>query len=169
MRVCRWSVWRRAIQAREARSATPPDVIAAAISFVWIAVASVWAEISAPAVEVAMKNTKKLAFSALMAALGVSFMYIGALLEVLDLSTAALASICVMLVLTEPYGVEKANRMRALILSVKGGLNPSACGIHAAQIHKRILERIEVSLVVNVRFRRLIARTATISTIARKA
>ncbi len=48
-----------------------------------------------------MKNTKKLAFSALMAALGVSFMYIGALLEVLDLSTAALASICVMLVLTE--------------------------------------------------------------------
>lgn len=48
-----------------------------------------------------MKNTKKLAFSALMAALGITFMYAGALLEVLDLSTAALASICVMLVLTE--------------------------------------------------------------------
>ncbi|MBQ5390576.1 MAG: hypothetical protein IIU58_06695 [Clostridia bacterium] len=48
-----------------------------------------------------MKNTKKLAFSALMAALGVACMYMGALFEVLDLSTAAIASICVMLVLTE--------------------------------------------------------------------
>lgn len=48
-----------------------------------------------------MKNTKKLAFSALMAALGVALMYVGALFEVLDLSTAAMASICVMLVLTE--------------------------------------------------------------------
>lgn len=51
-----------------------------------------------------MKNTKKLAFSALMSALGVAFMYTGAMLEVLDLSTAALASICVMLVLTELGG-----------------------------------------------------------------
>lgn len=51
-----------------------------------------------------MKNTKKLAFAALMSALGVAFMYAGAMLEVLDLSTAALASICVLLVLTEIGG-----------------------------------------------------------------
>ena len=39
-----------------------------------------------------------------MAALGVACMYVGALFEVLDLSTAALASICVLLVLTELGG-----------------------------------------------------------------
>ena len=48
-----------------------------------------------------MKNTKKLTFSAIISALAVSVMYIGAVLEVLDLSTAALASICVLLILTE--------------------------------------------------------------------
>lgn len=51
-----------------------------------------------------MKNTKKLAFSSLMVALGVAFMYVGALFEVLDISTAALASVCVLLVLTELGG-----------------------------------------------------------------
>ena len=51
-----------------------------------------------------MKNTKKLAFASLMSALGVAFMYVGALFEVLDLSTAAIASICVLLVLTELGG-----------------------------------------------------------------
>lgn len=39
-----------------------------------------------------------------MSALGVAFMYVGALFEVLDLSTAAIASICVLLVLTELGG-----------------------------------------------------------------
>lgn len=48
-----------------------------------------------------MKNTKRLAFAALMAALGVVFMYVGALFEILDISTSAMASICVLLVLTE--------------------------------------------------------------------
>ncbi|MBQ6892716.1 MAG: hypothetical protein IJN48_00780 [Clostridia bacterium] len=48
-----------------------------------------------------MKNTKKLTFSAIISALAVAVMYIGVMLEVLDLSMAALASICVMLVLTE--------------------------------------------------------------------
>lgn len=47
------------------------------------------------------KSTKKLTFSAIISALAVAIMYVGALIEVLDLSTAALASICVMLVLTE--------------------------------------------------------------------
>ena len=47
------------------------------------------------------KNTKKLTFSAIISALAVAVMYIGALLDVLDLSTAALASICVLLILTE--------------------------------------------------------------------
>lgn len=51
-----------------------------------------------------MQKTKKLSFAALMSALGVAFMYGGAMLEVLDLSTAALASICVMLVLVEIGG-----------------------------------------------------------------
>lgn len=51
-----------------------------------------------------MRKTKKLAFSALMSALGVAFMYAGAVFEVLDLSTAALASICVLLVYTELGG-----------------------------------------------------------------
>lgn len=48
-----------------------------------------------------MRNTKKLSLAALMSALGVAFMYGSAMLEVLVLSTAALASICVMLVLVE--------------------------------------------------------------------
>ncbi len=48
-----------------------------------------------------MRNTKKLSFAALMSALGVAFMYGGAMLEVFDLSTAALASICVTLTLVE--------------------------------------------------------------------
>lgn len=51
-----------------------------------------------------MKNTKKLAFASLLSALGVAFMYVGALFEVLDMSTAAIASICVLLVLTELGG-----------------------------------------------------------------
>ena len=48
-----------------------------------------------------MKNTKKLTFSAILSALAVAIMYIGAMLEVFELSAAALASICVLLVLTE--------------------------------------------------------------------
>ena len=48
-----------------------------------------------------MKNTKKLTFSAVLSALAVAIMYIGTALEVLDLSTAAIASICVMVILTE--------------------------------------------------------------------
>lgn len=48
-----------------------------------------------------MKNTKKLTFSAILSALAVAIMYIGAMLEVMDLSTAALASIFVMVILTE--------------------------------------------------------------------
>lgn len=48
-----------------------------------------------------MKNTKKLTFSAILSALAVAIMYIGAMLEVLDLSTAAISSMCVMLVLIE--------------------------------------------------------------------
>lgn len=48
-----------------------------------------------------MKKTKKLVFSAILSALAVVFMYIGALFDVLDLSVAALASMCVALVLVE--------------------------------------------------------------------
>ena len=48
-----------------------------------------------------MKNTKKLTFSAVLSALAVAIMYVGSMLDVLDMSTAALASICVMIILTE--------------------------------------------------------------------
>ena len=48
-----------------------------------------------------MKNTKKLAFSAIIASLAVVFLYIGALFDVLDLSVAALASLCVLWVMVE--------------------------------------------------------------------
>ena len=48
-----------------------------------------------------MKNTKKLTFSAVLSSLAVAIMYIGAVFEVMDLSTAALASIFVMVILTE--------------------------------------------------------------------
>lgn len=48
-----------------------------------------------------MKNTKKLTFSAVISSLAVAIMYIGSVLDVLDMSTAALASICVMIILTE--------------------------------------------------------------------
>ena len=48
-----------------------------------------------------MKHTKKIAFSAILAALAVVFLYAGALLDVMDLSAAGAASLCVMLVLYE--------------------------------------------------------------------
>ena len=48
-----------------------------------------------------MKNTKKLAFSAIISSLAVVFLYIGALFDVLDLSVAALASLCVLWVMVE--------------------------------------------------------------------
>lgn len=48
-----------------------------------------------------MKNTKKLAFSAIISSLAVVFLYIGALFDVLDLSVAALASLCVLWVMAE--------------------------------------------------------------------
>ena len=47
------------------------------------------------------KNTKKLTFSAVLSALAVAIMYIGSILDVLDLSTAALASMGVMVILVE--------------------------------------------------------------------
>lgn len=48
-----------------------------------------------------MKNTKRLALAAIMSALGAVIMYLGCLFEILDLSTAAIASMCVLLVLVE--------------------------------------------------------------------
>ena len=47
------------------------------------------------------KQTKKLAFSAILSALAVVFLYLGALLDILDLSTATAASFCVAIVLCE--------------------------------------------------------------------
>ena len=46
-------------------------------------------------------RTKKIAFSAIVTALAVVFLYAGALFDVLDLSAAALASICVLWIMAE--------------------------------------------------------------------
>ena len=46
-------------------------------------------------------RTKKIAFSAIVTALAVVFLYVGALFDVLDLSAAALASICVLWIMAE--------------------------------------------------------------------
>ena len=48
-----------------------------------------------------MKETKKLTISAMTVALGVVFMVVGAVFEVLDLSTAVLASLLVVFIYIE--------------------------------------------------------------------
>ena len=50
-----------------------------------------------------MRGTKKLTLSAMLVALGVIFLGIGALLEVLDISMAVIASLCVIIAIIE-YG-----------------------------------------------------------------
>lgn len=54
-----------------------------------------------------MKKSKKMAISAIMSALGVALLYIGSLFEVLDISAACIASLVIMLVLTE-FGIVSA-------------------------------------------------------------
>ena len=64
-----------------------------------------------------MKNTKKTAISAIMASLGVVFLYVGSLLEVLDLSSACIASICVLFCLTE-LGIPSAIGVYAVVTTL---------------------------------------------------
>ena len=47
------------------------------------------------------KLTKKLAFTAVLSALAVVILYLGAILDILDLSAAAIASLCVLFLLCE--------------------------------------------------------------------
>lgn len=66
-------------------------------------------------------HTKKLAFSAIVTALSVVFLYVGALFDVLDLSAAALASLCVLWVTVEfgtrwALAVYAATALLALLL-----------------------------------------------------
>ena len=66
-------------------------------------------------------RTKKLAFSAIVTALSVVFLYVGALFDVLDLSAAALASLCVLWVTVEfgarwALAVYAATALLALLL-----------------------------------------------------
>ncbi len=68
-----------------------------------------------------MKNTKKLALSAVFTALGVAVMYIGALIEVLDLSIAAIASLFVYFAVVEegewhPWAIWFATSVLSLLL-----------------------------------------------------
>ena len=64
-----------------------------------------------------MKKSKKIAISAIMASLGVVFLYVGSLLEVLDLSSACVASICVLFCLTE-LGIPSAIGVYAVITTL---------------------------------------------------
>ena len=66
-------------------------------------------------------RTKKLAFSAIVTALSVVFLYVGALFDVLDLSAAAFASLCVLWVTVEfgtrwALAVYAATALLALLL-----------------------------------------------------
>lgn len=67
------------------------------------------------------QKTKALALSALLCALGVILLYLGALIEVLDLSVAALASLLVMIAVIElggwyPYLIYAVTSLLALLL-----------------------------------------------------
>lgn len=67
------------------------------------------------------QNTKKTAFAAMMTSLGVVFMYLGSLVEILDLSTAALASLIIVVCMVElgsfyPYAVFAATGILAFLV-----------------------------------------------------
>ena len=64
-----------------------------------------------------MKTSKKTALSAVMAALGVALLYIGSLVDVLDISTACIASIAVLFCLTE-MGLASALGVYAVVTTL---------------------------------------------------
>lgn len=64
-----------------------------------------------------MKKTKKIAISAIMASLGVVFLYLGSLLDVLDISSACVASFCVLFCLTE-LGIPSALGVYAVVTTL---------------------------------------------------
>ena len=64
-----------------------------------------------------MKKTKKIAISAIMASLGVVFLYLGSLFDVLDLSSACVASFCVLFCLTE-LGIPSAIGVYAVVTTL---------------------------------------------------
>ena len=74
-----------------------------------------------------MRKTKKITLSAILAALGVAFMYLGALIQVLDLSVVALASVLVVFARIEmgtPYDWAVYLVTSTLSLIFFGNLNP---------------------------------------------
>ncbi len=84
-----------------------------------IAVASLWAATVSDAVD--MKKTKKIAISGIFTALCVVFLLIGSLFQSLDLSTAALGSLVILIVFIElgskwAWGVYAAASVLSLIL-----------------------------------------------------
>ncbi len=111
-----------------------------------------------------IKNSKKISFCALFSALGVVIMYIGAVLEVLDISMACIASmICIMAVMeiggAYPwliYAVTGAlsalllpQKFAALIYIFFAGYYPMLkCGIE--RLNSRIAEWVIKILVFNV-------------------
>ena len=82
------------------------DAIGVQPLFVRIAAVNVWAEISYPAADMntRRKATRKLTAAAVLAALGVVFLALGAVVEVLDLSMAAIASLTVVFAVIELRG-----------------------------------------------------------------
>lgn len=92
-----------------------------------------------------MKRTKKLALSALLAAMTVVLLLLGGLVELLDLSAAALASLLVMLVSFE-LGAGYATLLWAVAATLSLILYPSGASLFYAAIGlypllKRRLER----------------------------
>lgn len=73
------------------------------------------------------ENTKKLAFTAVLSALAVVILYVGALLDVLDLSSAAFASLCVLWLLCE-FGTRFALLGYAIVSALSLLLLPSKTG-----------------------------------------
>ncbi len=69
----------------------------------------------------AMNRTRKLALVAILSALGVVFLYLGSVIEVLDLSTAALASLITVFAVIElgkgyPWGIYLVTSVLSLLL-----------------------------------------------------
>lgn len=100
-----------------------------------------------------IKKSKKIAFCALFCALGVVLMYIGAILEVLDISMACIASMICIITLTEIGGIYPwlvyavTGAISLIILPQKFGALIYVCLAGYYPMLKLFLERIKSRLV----------------------
>lgn len=106
-----------------------------------------------------MRPQKKLSLAAVMAALGVVLMYMGALLQILDLTTVAVASLLVVLARIElgaPYDWLVYGVTGALTLILMVGINPFIPFFYILYggmypIIKAYIERLPRALIVTVK------------------